>query len=337
MARISTYRGTVGVIGAGRFGIALAHVIARHGHDVCLYTSLTDRAEALRVERKLPRVVPELDALHRGVEITTDPEAFASACSLQLLTVSADYFDPVMGPLGAHLDGAHQIVHAFHTLAGPDLLTVSERVKALSCVLQVGVIAGPMHVSELLSGQPNAAVVGSPFPGIIRTLRRLLGEGHIQVYGTADMRGVELAAALGQIVALLVGLADGLQLGASTHATLLTRGLRDVAQLGASLDANPQTFQGLAGLGRLIDAVRRDEPNYAFGRYLAGVSDVPAALTSVAPEVQGIEVARAVRGWSQRTGASMSVVDALDRVFEGRSTPRESLLALLKHDATPRL
>lgn len=337
MARISTYRGTVGVIGAGRFGIALAHVIARHGHDVCLYTSLTDRADALREQRKLPRVVPELDALHPEVEVTTDAEAFAQACSLQLLTVSADFFDPVMGPLGAHLDGAHQIVHAFHTLNGPDLQTVSERVKALSCVLQVGVIAGPMHVSELLAGQPNAAVVGSPFPGIIRILRRLLGEGHIQVHGTADMRGVELAAALGQIVALLVGLADGLQLGASTHATLLTRGLRDVARLGGSLDATPETFHGLAGLGRLIDAVRRDEPNYAFGRYLAGVSDIPAALASVAPEVQGIDVARAVLGWSQRTGIRVPVVDTLDRIFTGRATPREALLALLQHNTNTRL
>lgn len=333
MSRLGSFRGTVGVIGAGRFGLALTETIARHGHDVLLFTSLGERARELQESRRLPAIVPELDRLHPKAGVTTDPRAFADGCSLMLLTVSSEYFSPVMEPLGACLDGAHQVVHAFHSLDGSGLQPVSERIKNLSCVLQVGVMAGPMHVSELLEGKPNAVVVGSAFPGIRDAIGKVLGAGHIQVYGTSDLRGVEYAAALGQVVAILIGLADGLDLGASSHAALLTRGLREIASLGVELGAREGTFHGLAGLGRLVDAVRRNEPNYAFGLELARTTSVHERLQCVPPEVQGVDVARHVDAWCRQHGAQVPVVQALARILQGDDPPRESLLALMQHDA----
>jgi len=329
-ANTSTFRPSVGIVGAGRFGLALAEIIARNGHDVVLYTSLSERAKRLRETRRCEPVLPELEGLNERVTIATDPHVIASRCTLIVVTVSTEYFMKVLQPVGEALDGAHQLVHAVHTLVDTDLRRVSTLVQRHSCVRQLGVIAGPTHVSELLSGMPNAAVVGSAFPAVIRSCQHYLSRENFRIYGNPDLRGVELAAALGQVVAIAVGLADGLQLGAATHATLLTRGMNEMARLGARLGATEKTFSGLAGVGRLVDAVRRGEPNYQIGVEMATSNDPAGVAENAPPEAQGLDVIRRADAYAKSSDVSLPIVGALARVICNEWSASDAMIALMQ-------
>ena len=329
----TSFRPAIGLVGAGRFGLALSQVVARNGHRTVLYTSLPERAAALTATRRLPDILPELEELDPRVEVTNDPHFLAEHCGLILVTVSSEYFLPILKTLGSVLDGSHAVVHAVHQLQGRNLKRVTELIGEYSCVRQVGVIAGPTHVRELLRGLPNAAVVGSAFPGVIRATRRALDGETMRIYGNDDVVGVELAAAMGQVVALATGIADGLELGAATHATLMTRGFRELALLGVQQKkARENTFAGLAGVGRLIDAVRRGEPNYQFGLDLAKASDVAEMVSRALPEVQGIPVVKSLAEYSAWHGYELPIAGGLQRVLKGELDTRSAVTSWMRLD-----
>lgn len=323
------FRPSIGFVGAGRFGLALAQIVAENGRDVTLFTTLPDRALELRETRRCPGVVPELERLHPGVTITQDPAELASASTLVVVTVGAAYLEPALVAVGAALDGAHQVVHAVHRLEGDALLRTSQVLRQRSCVKQMGVIAGPTHVSELLSDRPNAAVVGSAFPAVIRRVQDAFARANLRIYGNRDLRGVELAAALGQVVAIAVGISDGLRLGAATHATLMTRGLAEIARIGTELGATERTFAGLAGVGRLVDAVRRGEPNYQLGLDLAVSTDARETVANASVEAQGLTVVQRVNAYAGTNGLDLPICAALGRVFDGEWTAEDAMRALM--------
>ncbi|MFT4703398.1 MAG: glycerol-3-phosphate dehydrogenase (NAD(P)+) [Bradymonadia bacterium] len=332
MSLIGGTRGAVGVVAAGRYGITLAEQAARNGHDVVLLTTSARRAATLKRHRRLPSVVPELDRLHERVVVTSDARDIAARCTLVLVTASEEDFGQLIGVLGDALDGSHIVVHAIHRLFGPRLSRVTEEIRSRTAVKQVGVMAGPMHVSEVLGGKPNAAVVGSSFPAAIEAVRDAISAEHIRVEGSDDNRGVELAAALGQVVALAVGIADGLQLGAATHATLITRGLAEMTEVGVRLGALPGTFYGLAGVGRLVDALRRGEPNYQAGLDIGSAPDLQVALANLPTDALAFAVLKPLSDYADYFRVSLPISLTVKRILEGGCAPDEAIREALRQD-----
>lgn len=326
------FRPAVGVVGANRFGICMAELAARNGHDVVLFTSIPQRAASLRRYRRLAKKVPELERLDERVVVTTDVQELAERTSLVICTMSREYLGRLMDRLSGALDGAHFVVHAVHTLEGPELERASEIIRRHTCVKQVGAIAGPAHVNELLAGKANAAVVGSSFPAVVRSVRRALGSPTFRIHSDPDMRGVELAAALGQVVAIAVGMADGAQMGAAAHATVLTRGLHEITEVGRRLGADERTFFGLAGIGRLVDALRRGEPNYQVG-FDIGAGAAPEAVISESPgEALGVRVIWQIGEFAARYSLELPICTALGTILDGEADVTETLEAALRQD-----
>ncbi len=323
-------RTAIGVIGAGRVGIGLAHIIASHGHRTMLFTTLEDRAEELRATRHATQVVPELASLHPSVEVTTDPAALPAACTLLFVTTSRDYFPSVFERLAPELDGAHQVVHAVHTLEGSGLRRVSQRLISLSAIRQVGVMAGPAHVADMLAGRPNAVVVGSAYPRVVEAVRSVFASRSIVVESTADIEGVEYAAALSQVTTLLAGMCDGLGLGEAAHSILVTRGFAEAMRVGEAFGASPATFSGLAGLGRTVDSVRRVEPNYALGQ-IVGRTGSQSASESFS-DALGPEVAAAVVKAAALRGLSVPLASAVNQALSGEVPVRDAVERLLAGD-----
>ncbi len=328
------FRPAVGVVGANRLGLCLAEIAARNGRQVVLYTSIEERAATLNAKRQLVDKLPELKSLHKNVTITTDPAVLAEQTTLVLCTMSREYVGQVLDRISGVLDGAHFVVHAVHILEGPDLERSSEIIRRHTCVKQVGAIAGPAQVSDLLSGHPNAAVVGSSFPAVVAAVRHALGNEHFQIQGDEDLRAVELAASLGQVVAIAVGMVDGAQLGSAAHATVFTRGLLEMADLGKRLGAAERTFFGLAGIGRLVDALRRNEPNYRLGFEIG--SGVPAeeAMQSSTIEALGVRVNIELDKFATRNQIPLPICRAIASVLEGSADVATAFdLALQGSDA----
>lgn len=322
-------RRAVGVVGAARMGLALAHQLALNGHDVYLFTTMDERAVELRDTRRVESVLPELDAMHPSVRVTTDASELAAHTTLIFVTISDYLLTKVLDLLGEHLNGAHMIVHATHSLYGEGLRRASEIVAEATCVKQIGVLAGPIHMSELLDQKPNVALVGSEFPEVIARARAALEAGHFHIYGSSDIRGVEYAAALHQIVALAIGLADGLDLGSATHAAFVAAGLNEIARVGVERGAAKDSFYGLVGVGRIVDALQRGESNYSLGLALARAQDRSAVLEAAAVEAKAPEVVELLLAWSASSGIPLPFTEALGRILHGTTAPEPELRSLM--------
>lgn len=319
----------LGVIGDGRLALAISHLAAKGGVTVWHYAPDPERLEQMMTSRALPDVIPEIEALDDRVRVVESVAALARETRVIFFTIVMGDVRELLRAIGDELAGWHQILHAAHRLHGPELTTTGELIRQCTPCLQVGALAGPLHVGEMMTGMPNAAKVGSPFPELIRHVDELLPIPQLRIYGHDDLLGVELAASLVQMVAVLVGLVDALDLGAAVHATLMSRGLAEVAKLGTHLGARVDTFYGLSGVAKLVDHARRGGSNYDLGKRLADPFDTEDMLAHLPAESQGLALVGPVRRYAVAHEIHMPVVTALARISQKEADPREAITEIL--------
>lgn len=260
---------TVGIVGAGSFGTALAVALARAGRPVVLYTRTAAVAAAIASTRRCPRL-PDVE-VPTAVRVVTEPAALAASARFLVIAVTSTDVGPRLTELGAVVDGGHLIVHAVGALAAPDDVRVSELIERSTPVLRAGVLAGPALPPDLVSGRFASMVVASAFDEVLVEARRLLNlPPALRLYGSHDVVGVELASALAGAFTVALGLADGAAVGVGARAVLITRAVAESARLLEAAGGKARTFAGLAGLGNLlVRAGTEDDPDYALGRALA--------------------------------------------------------------------
>jgi glycerol-3-phosphate dehydrogenase (NAD(P)+) len=311
---------TLGIVGAGRFGSALASVVARAGRPVLVWTRDASVAEAIRAERKSPRL-PAAE-LGSPVRVTTDPGELAAGARLIVLAVVSTDARQRARELGRVVDGNHLLVHAVGSLATPGDDRVSEILAQETPALRLGALAGPALPADLAAGQFSSMVIASRFDEVIAEARRLLNTPPaLRVYTSHDVVGVELAAALSGAYTVAIGLADALGVGPGPRAVLITRGLAEASRLGAVFGAEARTFAGLAGLGNLLvrSAPGVAARDYDLGQRLAAGTVPPAAEWS-----EGARAAVAVAGLAARRGVRMPVLRGLAAILTGHASPADA-------------
>ena len=321
---MSSRADTLGIVGAGSFGSALASVVGRTGRRVIVWSRDPQVVATIEKERRSPRLpAAELPATVRA---TTDARVLAAEARLIVLAVASTDVRQRAREIGQAVDGSHILIHAIGSLAAPrdddgDDERVSEVVAAATPALRIGAMAGPALPADLAAGQYSSMVIASRFDEVLTEGRRLLNAPPIlRVYTSHDVIGVELAAALSGALAIGVGLADALGVGPGPRAVLVTRGLAEASRLGHAAGADPRTFSGLAGLGNLLvrSAPAAAHREYAFGQSL---------MKGARPEAEWPEGARAAVAamrLAQRVGVRMPILGGLAAVVTGAITPREA-------------
>ncbi|MBI2892603.1 MAG: NAD(P)-binding domain-containing protein [Deltaproteobacteria bacterium] len=308
---------TVGVLGAGRMGRALCRWVLRAGHRVLLW----DRSGS-QIPARLA-----LDPADR-VEVAASAAEVAAAVRTILVGLPASAVGPVFETMGARLRADHEILHTSKGVA-PGFRLVSELIRAECGARQIAALGGPLLATELEEGNPLAVVVASRFDRFVARLRGLLADGRTWLFGSRDLVGLEIAGAMRNVSAIAMGICEGADVSETSRALILTRGLLEAARIGAHFGADRDTFIGLGGVGDLV--ARRQATysrNFRLGARLAAGDDCAKVAQELAAEVEGVVTARAAADLADRTGLTLAVASAVDRVCRG-APARAEIDALL--------
>ena len=332
---------TIGVIGGGGWGTALAILLAKNGHAVRLWVYETDLAERMRRDRTNDTYLPGV-SIPDAVLVTHDLAEAATGAETILLVVPSHAFRGVAARLASEpgaLRAARLAVIATKGLERGTHRRMSE-VAAETLPAEIGehavVLAGPSHAEEVARGIPTAVVAASLDRARAEAVQEAFSNESFRVYTNDDVLGVEIGVALKNVVAIAAGLSDGLGFGDSTKGALLTRGLAEIARLGECLGARPETFAGLAGMGDLVaTATSRHSRNRRLGEAVGRGATLEEALAASPMVAEGVGTAQAAVELAARCGVEVPIAEQVRAIlFEGKSA-RAAMRELLTRDLKP--
>ncbi len=318
----------VSVVGSGSWGTALALVLLENGNDVSLWSYSQEESDVLRQTRENPMlkgvVLPE------ELEFTTDLNC-VKGCKVVVLAT----------PSFAVRSTAHQIAPLLDP--GTAVVLVSKGIEkdtslALTQVVEqevpegcpVVALCGPSHAEEVGRRVPTAVVSASENQQAAELVQDLFMNERFRVYASDDVLGVELGAALKNIIALCAGCVDGMGYGDNTKAMLMTRGLTEMARLGVAMGGRKETFAGLAGVGDLIvTCCSQHSRNRRCGILIGKGTPVEQALKESGGVVEGYYAAATAKTLADKLGVEMPIAQAAYEVLYEERDPRVVITELM--------
>jgi len=320
----------IAILGAGAWGSALAISLSQ-SHSVTLWSRRTQDCESLersRASRYLPGV-----SIPATVAIESDLARAVGGCDALIVATATSGLRETLRAVAACASKAPVIwaCKGFETASG--LLPHQVVAEELPRAMNVGALSGPSFALEVARGLPTAIVLASRDAAFAARSAAALNSARLRIYSNDDLAGVELGGALKNVVAIAAGISDGLALGRNARAALVTRGLAEIARLGAAMGGRPETFNGLAGLGDLVLTCTGDlSRNREVGVSLAQGKSLDETLVGLGHVAEGVQSARAARGHARALGIEMPITEAVCAVlFEGRPAP-EAVKQLLTRD-----
>ena len=265
---------------------------------------------------KLPGVL-----LPNDMEFTTDLEASIIDKDVLVLAVPSPYTRSTSSKMAPFVKEGQKIINVAKGIEENSLMTLSEIIEQEIPQADVSVLSGPSHAEEVGKGLPTTIVVGSKKQETAEYLQNLFMSPVFRVYTSSDVLGIELGAALKNVVALAAGIADGLGYGDNTKAALITRGIAEIARLGISMGGRIETFYGLTGIGDLIvTCASMHSRNRRAGILIGKGATMEEAMKEVKMVVEGVYSAKAGYALSKKYHVSMPIIEQVNKVlFEGKS------------------
>lgn len=323
----------IAVIGAGGWGTAIALLLAKKGHNVTLWARREDFCQHLRRHQENTAYLPGV-LLPAAIAISNNLSEAVSGKELVVIATPAKAVRTTVEALRAFIEKEALLVSLSKGLELGTFLRCSQVIgQVLGDEERVVVISGPNHAEEVARDIPTATVAAGYSLPAAQEVQEVFMTPKFRVYTNTDVIGVELAGALKNIIALGAGLCDGLGYGDNTKATLMTRGLREIARLGIRLGAKNVTFAGLAGIGDLIATCtskhsRNWQAGYALGK---GESLADIRRGQVVEGVATTEVASLL---AARMGVSMPITTALQQIIFQGKPPHQAVAELMLRDKT---
>jgi glycerol-3-phosphate dehydrogenase (NAD(P)+) len=329
---------SVGVVGAGSWGTALAALLAKKGHEVAIWAREPDVAAEIQELRENRTFLPGV-ALPTGITATDDLSKVAGEKDLLLSVVPSQFVFSVFQGVSDRLDPRTQVVSAskgIEVATGRRMDEVFSSLLPAEQVHTLTVLSGPSFAKEVSTGGPTAVVVASRSERAALRAQEAFQTDYFRVYTNPDVLGVELGGALKNVIALAAGVISGMGFGHNALAALMTRGLAEITRLGVAMGADPATFSGLAGMGDLVLTCTGSlSRNRTFG-YRIGqgetAADILEGMKSVA---EGVRTVQAVRALAEEYGVEMPISEEVHALlWEGRD-PREALRNLMLRGPKP--
>ena len=319
------------VIGSGGWGTALALLLLENGHDVTLWSYAEEESRVLRETGENPMLkgVP----LPKELKLTTDLDCVAG-CGVVVLATPSFAVRSTARQMAPHLTAGTVVVSVSKGIEKETSTTLTEAIhEELGPDYPVVALSGPSHAEEVGRGVPTAVVSASKDQKAAELVQDLFMSPRFRVYASDDVTGVELAAALKNVIALCAGCCDGMGCGDNTKAALMTRGLTEIARLGVAMGGRKETFAGLAGVGDLIVTCTSMHSRNRRCGILIGKGMEPAqAVKEIGAVVEGYYAAANAKTLADKLGVEMPIAAAAYEVLYHGKDPKVVLQELMTRE-----
>ena len=324
----------VAVMGTGSWGTAFGMILADSGCDVTMWGRRQEIADDLNHNHRNSTYLPGLD-LPTNMRGTVDAQEALSTADAVVLAVPSQTLRANLEAWRPYLPAGVPLVSL---MKGVELGTTMRMSQVIAEVAQVPsnqvvIVSGPNLAREIAQRQPAASVVACSDEETAKTIADYCAAPYFRPYTHVDVVGIELSGATKNVVALAVGMAEGMGYGDNTKASLITRGLAETARLGVALGADPQTFMGLAGVGDLIATCMSPlSRNHTFGRKLGEGMTVEEVVADTSQTAEGVKSCQSILELAQAHGVDMPIVSQVVSVVRDGSSARTMLGALMTRD-----
>ena len=309
----------ISIIGGGSWGIALAVLLHKNGHEVAVWSALEKEIAMLQEDHEhkmLPGVKLPEDML-----FTIDEKEAVEGRDLLVMAVASSYTRAASHRLSPFVAAGQKILNVAKGIEEHTLMTLSEIIEEEVPQADVAVMSGPSHAEEVGRGVPTTIVVGAKSKATAEYIQNLFMSESFRVYVSPDILGMELGGALKNVVALAAGIADGLGYGDNTKAALITRGITEIARLGTAMGGKFETFCGLTGIGDLIvTCASMHSRNRRAGILIGQGKSCDEAMAEVKMVVEGVHSARAAMELAGKYHVQLPIIEQVNQIlFEGKS------------------
>ncbi|MDD5944822.1 MAG: NAD(P)H-dependent glycerol-3-phosphate dehydrogenase [Clostridia bacterium] len=322
----------ISVIGSGSWGTALAVMLDKYGHDVTIWSWQEEEARRIREDGEHKEFLPGVP-IRKEIKIVTSPEEAVRDAEIVIAAVPSKFVRINMEKFAPYLKENQVIVNVAKGIEDGSLKTLAEVIKECVPQCEVTVLSGPSHAEEVGRGIPTAAVIASKDEGLAKMIQAEFSNPVFRLYTNTDVIGVEIGAAMKNIIALAAGMSDGLGFGDNTKAALMTRGMAEIKRLGVAMGGEEKTFFGLSGIGDLIvTCTSMHSRNRRAGIMLGQGKSLDETLKEVHMVVEGVNSAKAATELAKKYNVSMPITEAVTGVlFEGADV-RNAVYSLMMRD-----
>lgn len=319
----------IGIIGAGSWAGAIAILLNNNGHKVEMWSHDQSIVDVFNETRQLKNALPDM-FFDESIEISTDLERVSTNKDVIVVAVASPFVRSTVTKAKAFMKDKQIIVNCSKGIEDSSLKTLTDVILELVPNSHVAVLSGPSHAEEVSKSVPTTVVVGASDKVTAKFLQDVFMNENFRVYTSNDLLGIEIGAALKNVIALAAGTSDGLGFGDNTKAALMTRGIAEITRLGIAMGGNPETFAGLSGMGDLIvTCSSKHSRNRMAGYYIGKGYTAKEAMDKVQQVVEGANSAKAALALAKKYNVEMPIVEQINLVLFEDKNPKKAVSNLL--------
>ena len=328
---------SIGVLGAGTWGMALARMLAVNGASVTVWSALSEEVRTYSETRIMKRL-GDME-IPKSIIFTTEIGDAVRGKDVVLFAVPSVFVRKTAAAAREHLDPAQVLADVAKGIEPETLFTMSQVIEdelhrdARLADMRVVALSGPTHAEEVALDMPTLIVSACEDLALAERVQNVFSTPFMRVYTNSDVRGVELCGAVKNIIALASGISAGLGYGDNARAAIITRGVAEITRLAIAMGCRAQTIAGLAGIGDLIvTAMSRHSRNNRAGMMIGSGMPPAEAVKTVGMVVEGINALPATVALAKKHAVEMPIVFAVDAVVNGGADPAGVVRELMKRD-----
>ena len=324
----------IAVMGSGAWGTAFSIVLAHAGHDVVIWAREPRVADQITTMRQNRAYHPGIE-LPSAISATTSPETALEGAGVVVLVLPAQDLRANLETWGQRIPDDALVLSLIKGIELGTTLRMSQVVEQVVGIdaARIAALSGPNLASEIVAQQPTATTIASVEEATARSLQQVCSTDYFRPYWTTDVVGTEIGGAVKNVIALANGIAVGMGLGENSQASLMTRGLAEMARLGVALGADPLTFQGLAGVGDLVATCQSPlSRNRTFGENLGKGLTVEETIAITRQTCEAYKSCTPIAQLARDYGVEMPITEQIVQVLHHGQSPRAIAAAFMSRD-----